>query len=80
MNLLKDESVLLTLTPLRLFRRIIPVRLACVKTPRTRSLRATVKLITNNFRKIHIYRGLSVRINLIKYTVHTNYPLSDFSL
>ena len=41
-----DFSVLLTLTLLKLI--IIYVQLACVKTPRARSLRATVKLIIKN--------------------------------
>ena len=50
-NLLKVRSALLTLAPLRL--SLISVRLACVKTPRTRSLRATVKLIIKNLCKIH---------------------------
>jgi len=39
-------NILLTLTLLK-FRKIF-VQLACVKTPRTRSLRATVKLIKVN--------------------------------
>ena len=46
-------SALLTLTLLKL--KKIYVELACVKTPRTRSLRATVKLIIKNVSNIYLY-------------------------
>lgn len=63
--------MLLTLTLLKFIK--IYVKLACVKTLRTRSLRATVKLIANNISKIqhnhYFYNKYKIKNYLIFFSI-----------